>query len=132
MNKRLRKKRGIYTKFKDKETYSLDYTIACFVLPRLKRFKELDKGCPSIFFFNEDGSTHFNDEGRTESAHQEWQDILDCMIYSFEQIVNNPMGPDYDYPNESFEDYSIRYKMWQNSIQEGLDYFAKYFMNLWW
>ncbi len=131
MNKRLRKKRGIYTKFKDKETYSLDYTIAQFVLPRLKRFKELDRGCPTKFFLDADGNSHFDDEKWEEKAHKEWQAILDCMIYSFNQIVNEFGGPD-KLENESFEDYKIRYAQWQDSIQNGLNYFAKYFMDLWW
>lgn len=35
--KKQRQKRG----FDDSETWSLDYTIACFLIPRLKRFIEL-------------------------------------------------------------------------------------------
>lgn len=52
--------------FSDKETWSLDWTIAKFVLPRLKRFKKLNNGFP---------------HGMTE---QSWEKALDDMIYSME------------------------------------------------
>ncbi|MFW6046541.1 MAG: hypothetical protein ACOCP4_01980 [Candidatus Woesearchaeota archaeon] len=32
--------------YSDRETWSLDMTIAKFVLPRLKRYKEIDPGNP--------------------------------------------------------------------------------------
>ena len=48
MNKRTRKKwlkeQGLYVN--PKETWNLDYTIAKFVLPRLKLFKKLNNGYP--------------------------------------------------------------------------------------
>ena len=50
----------------DGDTYSLDCTITEFVLPRLKRFKELNFGFPY---------------GLTEES---WDEILDKMILAFE------------------------------------------------
>lgn len=48
MNKRVHKKwlkkQGLYVN--PKETWNLDYTIAKFVLPRLKLFKKLNNGYP--------------------------------------------------------------------------------------
>ena len=57
-----RKTRG----WDDSETWSLDNTIAKFVLPRLKRFKEVNGGTP------------FN------LTAKEWNKILDQMIKAFE------------------------------------------------
>jgi len=53
----------------DEDTWSLDMTIAQFILPRLKRFKEIENGHPAAM---------------TEA---EWDDILDQMIYSFEKYT---------------------------------------------
>jgi len=52
--------------FSDGETYSLDQTIAKFVLPRLQRFKEVNNGFPY---------------GMTA---EEWDVILDDMIYAMQ------------------------------------------------
>lgn len=50
----------------DSETWSLDITIANFVLPRLIRFKELKQGHPPNI------------------TNDEWDEILDKIILSFE------------------------------------------------
>jgi hypothetical protein len=50
------------------ECWNLDYTIAKFVTPRLKLFKELGNSYPG----------HFENI-------EEWHKIIDKMIYSFEQ-----------------------------------------------
>jgi len=55
--------------FSDEVTWDLDYEIAKWVLPRLKRFKELCSGVPSNL------------------TEQEWYGILDKMIVSFELII---------------------------------------------
>jgi hypothetical protein len=57
--------------FDDSETWSLRDTIANFILPRIKRFKEVTIGMPV---------------GMTK---EKWYDILDKMIISFELIVRN-------------------------------------------
>ena len=41
MNKRLKKKKGL-SKIQDNECWSLDLTIIKFILPRLKKFKEIN------------------------------------------------------------------------------------------
>jgi len=54
------------------ETWSLDYTVACFVLPRLKAFMEIACGYPG-------------DLGSME----EWQGILGRMVDAFELIAED-------------------------------------------
>jgi len=65
----------------DDETFSLDYSLAKLILPRLKRFRELTIGVPS---------------GMTP---QEWHHILDQMIDAFEFASGD------DYWNATPEDY---------------------------
>lgn len=57
--------------FDDTETWSLASTIAAFVLPRLKRFREVSQGHPA---------------DRTE---EQWTADLDEMIWAFQQIVDD-------------------------------------------
>ena len=53
----------------DADTWSLDYTIAKFTLPRLKRFKKINNGFPSSL------------------SEKEWNIILDKMIRAFELCI---------------------------------------------
>jgi len=49
----------------DRDTWNLDTTIAEFVYPRLKRFKEVNNGYPGSL------------------TVEEWDNLLDDMIYAF-------------------------------------------------
>lgn len=119
MNKRTKKKieknKGLYINPRD--TWALDITIAEFILPRLKLFKKLNNGYP----------------GRNEETNtfEKWDNLLDKMIWSFEQIANN-----YEIysnlvmvnnPNLQKEYHEI-----DDKIQEGLMLFAKYYQDLGW
>lgn len=50
----------------DSETWSLDYSLAKVILPRLKRFRDLSIGFPS------------------DLSEDEWQEMLNKMIAAFE------------------------------------------------
>lgn len=104
MNKRIRKKylkqHGLYVH--PKETWSLDITLAQYIIPRLKLYKKLNDVIP----------------GRLES-HDEWDKILDKMIYAFECMSD-------EFCN--YEEYDKR----QKKVKEGLQLFADYFQALRW
>jgi hypothetical protein len=114
MNKRIRKKylkqHGLYVH--PKETWSLDITLAQYIIPRLKLYKKLNDVIP----------------GRLES-HDEWDKILDKMIYAFECMSDESCnyGVNTDLPNW-IEEYDKR----QKKVKEGLQLFADYFQALWW
>ena len=63
--------------FDDSETWSLTDTIARFIIPRLKRFKEVNNGVPY---------------GHTEES---WDIVLDKMILSFELTCRDSGSRDY-------------------------------------
>jgi hypothetical protein len=88
--------------FSDDETWALDYRIAKFISPRLKRFKELDNGHPF------------------DVTSEQWDTILDKTILAFEHLS----GKD----SIKVEDYKIM----SEQIDEGLDLFRKYYRDLWW
>jgi len=91
-----------YHNFKNEELWSLDITIAKFILPRLKRFKKATRGHPS------------------DLTEKQWDSILDKMIFSFDFIANERkmFGEDND-------------NNWKK-VDGGLTLFAKWFNGLWW
>lgn len=138
--KRQRIERG----FDDTELWGLDRTIAKYVLPRLIEFKKVANGYPPNF-----------------DSFEEWIAVIDKMIYSFDHIVNQEkydeelekeLGidwvgyfdekklPDGNYElvhgenyNEELMNTYHRVKEEESiRIQDGLDLFGKYFLNLWW
>ena len=97
--KKQRKERG----WDDSETWSLDSTIAGFVLPRLKRFKEVNCGFPSLL------------------SEEKWNEILDHMIYAMEVISDE----------ELHYGCTLTKKDWKR-VNRGCRLFGKYFQDLWW
>lgn len=134
MNNRQRKKwlkkHGLYVN--PKETWSLDITFAKYIIPRLKKFKELENGYP----------------GRGEmDTPEKWDEALDKMIQAFEYVIDWDKywldDPRYDYTDIMFGKNKEFYeKIKENkrsedirrlaAINEGLQLFAKYYMSLWW
>ena len=94
-----RKERG----FDDSETWSLDHTLAKWLAPRLKRYKEINIIVGPI------------DKGRN------WNQILDEMITTFEFLASE----------ERWNVADPKDKRWKQ-VKVGLELFAKYCTNLWW
>jgi hypothetical protein len=91
----------------DSETWCLRAPFARFILPRLKRFKQLKAGHPY------------------DITAEEWDIILDKMIFAFESVIKEEDSKDYNEPIEQ----SI--ERWAK-IQEGFDLFGKWYLQLWW
>jgi len=68
----------VFRGWSDRDLWSLDFTIAKFTLPRLKRFKKRMIGIPMDF------------------TKEEWGEILDMMIYAMESIAQDCAGMDDD------------------------------------
>ena len=132
MRKRQRKKwlkkHGKYVPYSD--LWSLDITIAEFVLPRLKKFKKENDAYPGI------------DEMDTP---EKWDEALDKMILAFEYVVSWDdwwLGdPKYNYlvAESKYDDEHVakirksrfdKIKRRQAVINEGLHLFAKWFQHL--
>ena len=91
--------------FSDDETWSLDATIVIFILPRLKRFRDIIA----------DGAGY-----PTDLTKDEWVSILNKMIEAFELMFK-----------ECIDGYIITEDD-QKKINQGLHLFADYFQALWW
>jgi hypothetical protein len=94
----------------DSETWSLRDPIAEFITPRLKRFKKVSIAYPSDL-----------------ETFEEWEEILEQMIWSFEYIQNDGIFGIEPFPKteEEREKYYKRY-------DKGIHLFADYFSSLWW
>ena len=89
--------------FDDSELWSLDSTIAAFILPRLRRFKEIAHGHPG------------------QITPEEWDGILDKMILAFERVAGQfELGATRDQERQYSEE-----------IEEGMKLFAEWFSSLW-
>lgn len=93
-----RKVRG----FDDTETWSLRDTFAAYVLPRLRRFREIEVSYPGSF-----------------ESREEWNAVLDKMIFAFNLVERENQGEE------------LTRKEWQKYAQ-GMNLFAKWYMALWW
>ncbi len=91
------------------DTWSMDYTLSLLIVPMLKQLKEDGHGYPAVL-----------------DSFEEWHEILDKMIWSFEQAKNGYEGY-YGLALNNNEEY----KAYMSRVQEGFDLFGKYYMSLW-
>ena len=99
--------KNLYLRYKNGagccDIHNLDYFLAKRILPPLKAFRNRDIGeYPSCL-----------------NNVEEWKEILDKMIFSFDSIVR-------EYYSSSMEEQTK-----DNKVKEGLELFAKYFQSLW-
>ncbi|NFH74191.1 hypothetical protein FDA25_16810 [Clostridium botulinum] len=106
MNKRLRKKKGL-SKIQNSELWDLDLTIINFILPRLKKFKNIN----------------INSYPTKCHSIENWYNIIDKMIWSFQFAKD--VGR-LNYSNEYRKDSTN----W-NKYNEGMDLFKKHLLDLW-
>ena len=100
-------KQKVDIKIEPHDTYSLDRTLALIILPMLIQLKETQHGIPSEFAmvggedYTDQQSFDFYTDSQREMFEQEgvkrWNDILDKMIWSFEQIVTDNYESQYHY-----------------------------------
>lgn len=131
-----KKNRKIEIHIDSYDTWSMDHTLALIILPMLKQLKETQHGAPGdmpefsqTLYGSSQLSFEFYGEGDSaawDAGHKRWEEILDKMIWSFEQIVsegeNEPKFSRGD--NSEFTKYHQR-------IDEGLALFGKYYRGLW-
>lgn len=100
------------------EFYSLDYSMALYIYPRLREFREkyAKYGTPSSFCFDENGKQYEDDRG-----HENWLATIDKMIRAFELIIKDDDIGDMDILKEH-----------DKQIEEGLNLYAKNYRALWW
>ena len=151
------------TGFPHEESSDFRYACGNFVVPRLKHMKANLSGYPSYLLSDEkwekitaEKKSHPLAAGRNvievkrdEYGIQEWNKILDKIIWSFENHDNDPsptMPENYDPRCKmiTYDDGVVEYEClddrpWDwtvceahdKKVEEGLDLFAKHYKNLW-
>ena len=106
------------------ELYDLDVTIARFILPRLMMFKE-----------------RCEYPRRMKLTHEQWNEVLDKMIFAFERIACQTEEDTPEYKayikaiwnnEEDLADLKREAKASLKPISEGLSLYHKYYRSLWW
>tara|TARA_R110002153_G_scaffold182916_1_gene336175 strand:- start:326 stop:745 length:420 start_codon:yes stop_codon:yes gene_type:complete len=115
-------KQKISVRIDSYDTWSMDHTLAHIVLPMLVQLKETQHGHPN---------------GLTE---QEWDAILDEMIWAFEQKCRDDWEGDYyEYDFDGAERFGLK-TVWEDKegakahqlrMTNGFMLFGKYYENLW-
>ena len=152
------------------DTYSADCTLAEIILPLLVQLKHTMHGIPNEFSFvgGEDFSEQMSFDFYIEShndafteAVKKWNEVLDKMIWSFQQILLDDYDSLYHHGKTEFDFMPTREKIlnplngkiedtflmkmkdngsWYDyvghqlhieRVQEGVNLFAKYYRNLW-
>lgn len=106
MNKRFRKKKGL-SKIQNSECWNLNSTIINFVLPRLRKFKEIN----------------INSYPEKCGSIENWHKIIDKIVWSFQFAKDVAES---NYSNE----YRANDGNW-NKYNEGMDLFKDYSLDLW-
>lgn len=113
-----------------RDCWSIDYSLATWIFPRLKHFRKNLNGHPS------------------ELTLEQWEEILDKIIFSFEYVLNENKYHDECYPKDfifDFDtdkdgylvskdkrkpDFSILEK-YEKQYLDGMELFCRYFRSMW-
>lgn len=110
-----------YVKIDRWDTWDMRSTLAPIIIPMLKQLKETKHGIPSSLIRDES-------EGAFEKAEAEWNEILDCMIWSFEtEMQDDPDGM--FFKNDRYDRKG--HDKWAKRRQKGFDLFGKHYLSLW-
>jgi hypothetical protein len=127
--------RFIDVQVEDFDVFSMDTQLAHVIVPMLKLLREKKAGIPGdiINTFHECSDQLELDFGLTpkeideiefECAEKKWNDILDKMIWSFEQAMN-------DYPLMYSSMSKGDFERYEERMQEGFELFGRYYRSLW-
>jgi hypothetical protein len=164
------KKRKVDVQIDKYDTYSMDNTLALIILPMLVQLRNTKHGIPHEFAevggenYNSQDSFDFYKETYDESfgkGCERWDEVLDKMIWSFMQLIDDDYDSVYHHGDVEFEwkdteekilnpltgkDEVLKeminknknhwydyvgHRMHEDRIQEGLELFGKHFRSLW-
>lgn len=99
--------------------FDIVYSLPWVIYPQLVRFRRCEKNGVPMLHEMEDYTVGYSNEEHAQIL-EEWNEILDKMIFAFAEIIHDDAMFE--------EDYGAATDI---KIQEGLDLFAKHFRNLW-
>ena len=144
------KKRNVQVRIDNYDTFSADHTLALIIHPLLVRLKEIKHG--SAMVADEDvpdsikstsAKPKENEWDTDEFVHARWDYVLDEMIWTMQETVNNEDDSQFYDHSDVDESKNIREQLdaikvdheglaaYNKRIQNGCVLFGKYFKNLW-
>lgn len=130
-------KRKSSIKIHSYDVWSLDHTLAIIILPALKLLAKQKQGIPGSMLcerYNQLSGQKLNAKEKREynklwkACEKRWKDVIDAMIWSFEEIVNDDDGEAYFKGNSYTTD---QYKEYCDKVQKGLSLFGEHYQSLW-
>ena len=144
------KHRKVKIKIDDYDVWNANHTIALIVLPMLKRLKELKQGSPLVDLGDVPEElwplqlSGPNNNYTDDTVHKRWEWVMNELIWTFEQIVDDDSESQfYDHsessdPNDDLMTQVGKLKIdreglaaWQERKDNGLRWFGKYYQGLW-
>jgi hypothetical protein len=127
-----KKKRKVNVRIDPYDTWSMDHTLALIIHPMLVQLKNTKHGSACVDV--EDTPTievgELDDFGSDNKVHERWDWVLDEMIWSFEQIINdNSHELFYNEDTQSWDREAL--DKYEERIKNGLRLFGKYYRGLW-
>lgn len=102
------------------ECWDLSKVLSEVILLGLQKFKAMKRcGYPANFV-----------TGNEEKDVQAWEDTIDKMIWSFNEVYNDNMNQPLIDDND-VDQYSVAIVEYFARLQEGLELFGKYYNDLW-
>jgi len=140
-----KRERTVLVRIDDYDTWSMDHTLSYIILPMLKQLKKDTHGAPVVE--NIDVPEGIRNRGKEEEEDNDelwsarWNYVLDRMIWSFEQIMEDDWQEQY-YTGEpdisgitgaksTFKVDHEGMEAHQKKIDTGLRLFGKYYQGLW-
>lgn len=142
------RKRKVEIKYHNYDTWGLDYTLSLIILPGLKQLKATNHGYAQV-----DSADLPTACLKDASGEEQWEWVMDEMIWAFNEIANECPGEDAFYtgnsdinwtklegtdlsemfhgPNHTFSIDTEGLNKYNERIQRGLTLFGKYYRNLW-
>lgn len=112
------------------DTWNVDVTLSKIIAPLLKEFKSKTHSYPHTI----DQSDLPSELYREDAPEENWNHVLDIMIWSFEQISNSQR-------EDAFVNFDVNgnilgvdeeaYNLYEDKIRSGTKLFGKYFQSLW-
>ena len=111
------------------DTWSMDHTLALIIYPMLLQLKATKHGVPSAFVevggedYHDQQSFDFYKETYQESfdkACERWDEVLDKMIWSFQQLAEDDYSDKYHHGEPKF-DWVKTDKQFYNSITKKME-----------
>lgn len=131
----IERERKIKVKIENHDVINADGDLAYIILPLLKKYKEHCQSAPFVencdvpehLQHSEEELKRYKIDGTPDLNYFErWYYVVDYMIWTFEQIINENNG---NFANEEFNIDS--YNNHNEKIDFGLYLFGKYYRSLW-